>query len=94
MFLSIKGTICYDDGCHLKKYAINPARSTLTVTASRIASMNFAIDRMHFKGHIDPWCHEHCDPNKLKELEKVRSYIHNTLSESRVHVHAKFYYLG
>ena len=66
-----QGTVCYDDGCHLKRYACNPARSTLTATAGRLSSMNFAIDRMHFKGHTDVWCHQHCDPNKLKELEKV-----------------------
>ena len=26
---------------------------------------------MHFKGHVDSWCHENCDPNKFKELDKV-----------------------
>ena len=65
------GTICYDDCCHLKRYACNPCRSSLTTTARRISAMNFAIDRMHFKGHIDPWCRETCDPNKFKELDKV-----------------------
>lgn len=65
------GTICYDDSCHLKRYAANPSRCALTATASRLATMNYVIDRMHFKGHVDPWCHAHCDPNKLKELEKV-----------------------
>ena len=65
------GTICYDDGCHLKKYATNTSRSTMTTTARHIATMNFVIDRMHFKGHVDPWCHENCDPNKLKEMENV-----------------------
>ena len=65
-------TICYDDGCHLKRYACNPARSEVTTTANRLASLNYVIDRMHFKGHIDPWCHKHCDPSKLKELENVR----------------------
>ena len=67
-------TICYDDGCHLKRYATNPTCSNLTATASRLASMNFVIDRMHFKGHTDPWYQEHCDPNKLKELDKVSGY--------------------
>ena len=65
------GTICYDDGCHLKRYACNPVRSALTTTSSNISAMNFAIDRMHFKGHIDPWCRENSDPNKFKELDKV-----------------------
>ena len=68
------GTICYDDGCHLKRYACNPVRSALTRTSSRISDMNFVIDRMHFKGHIDPWCCENCDPNKFKELDKVGNH--------------------
>ncbi len=35
-------------------------RSNLTATASRLATMNFVIDCMHFEGHIDPLCREHC----------------------------------
>ena len=42
--------------------------SSLTATAGRLSSMNFVIDCMHFKGHTDVWCHQHYDPNKLKEL--------------------------
>ena len=68
---SIQETICYDDACHLKKYAINPARSSLTNTARRLAEMNYVVDRMHFKGHIDQWCRENCDPDKLEGMEKV-----------------------
>ena len=70
LFILYEGTICYD-GCHLRRYASNTARCDLTATARRLASLNIVVDRMHFKGHTDPWCHEHCDPNKLKELEKV-----------------------
>ena len=22
------------------------------------------MDKFHFKGHVDPWCKEHCNPNK------------------------------
>ena len=65
------GTICYDDACHLKRYASNPMRSSLTDVATRISSLNFVVDRMHFKGHTDPWCHEHCDPDKLETLKEV-----------------------
>ena len=64
-------TICYDDACHLKRYATNPIRSTLTNTAKQIATMNFVVDRMHFKGHIDPWCRENCDPDKLEAMKMV-----------------------
>ena len=30
---------------------------------------------MHFKGHVDDWCHQHCDPYKFPELEKVWMYM-------------------
>ena len=46
-------------------------RSSLTNTARRLAEMNYVIDRMHFKGHIDQWCRENCDPDKLEGMEKV-----------------------
>lgn len=47
---------CYDDACHLMKYATNTARRTLTPTAKRMAEMSYVVDRMHFKGYVDPWC--------------------------------------
>lgn len=32
--------ICYDDGCHLRKYVQNPVRKDLTVTAEKLASLS------------------------------------------------------
>ena len=46
-------------------------RRSITTTAERITSMCFVVDRMHFRGHVDPWCRENCDPNKLDEMKKV-----------------------
>ena len=63
--------ICYDDGCHLRKYATNPKRINQTSTATRMASIEIVVDKLHFKGHVDAWCHQHCDPYKFPELEKV-----------------------
>ena len=31
--------LCYDNGCHLRKFANNPVRSTLTDTTKRIVAM-------------------------------------------------------
>ena len=63
--------LCYDDGCHLRKFANNPVRSTLTDTTKKIAAMEIVIDKMHFKGHIAPWCRSNCNPNDFDELKKV-----------------------
>ena len=67
--------IVYDDGCHLKKYAMDTVRCTATDTASKIAEMPIIVDKMHFKGHTDPWCAENCNPYSYKELEGV-SYLY------------------
>lgn len=76
--------LVYDDACHLKKFAINPTRSALTETATRIAKMNIAVDRMHFKGHVDKWCHRHCNPNDYEELRNV--------SKQSFHIHPAWHY--
>ena len=44
--------LCYDDGCHLRKYAYNECRRGLTTTTKKLASTEIVIDRMHFRGHI------------------------------------------
>ena len=48
--------ICYDDGCHLRKYTRNPERSKVTSAAARLSEINIVVDKMHFKGHVDDWC--------------------------------------
>ena len=70
--------VCYDDGCHLKKYAENPVRSTATPTAEKIASLNIVVDKFHFSGHIDSWCKQHCNLYTFKELEKVKTPLYKT----------------
>ena len=72
--LMCTGFICYDDSCHLKKYACNPIRRSCTLTSERLASLYFVIDKFHFKGHIDPWCHQHCNPYLFPDLKEV--YTH------------------
>ena len=65
----------YDDGCHLKKFATNPVRSTLTNTAKRIGSMEIVVDKMHFRGHVDDWCKCNCNPNDFDELKIVSVHL-------------------
>ena len=69
--MNIAGFICYDDGCHLKKYANNPVRSAATPTAQRISSLTIAVDKFHFSGHTDTWCRQNCNPYSFKELNEV-----------------------
>ena len=64
--------LVYDDACHLKKFCTNPVRSMLTDTATIMAKKNI-VDKMHFRGHTDGWCHRHCNPNDFYELNNVRT---------------------
>ena len=66
------GIVCYDDGCHLKWYARNPKRSNLSIAATKLASLDIVIDKLHFAGHTDSWCHANCNPYKVDELKKVK----------------------
>ena len=47
------GYVCYDDGCHLRKFARHPSRKDITETAKHIASLEILVDKMHMAGHID-----------------------------------------
>ena len=63
------GIICYDDGCHLKRFAAK--RAELTETSNKITRCQIVVDKMHFAGHVDKWCQEHCNPYEVDELRKV-----------------------
>ena len=68
-------TICYDDACHLKKFAQNPKRCNLTDAAVMITSKSIVCDKFHFKNHVvkDKWCIKNCNPYNDDKL-KVNTY--------------------
>ena len=66
------GVICYDDACHLKRFAQNPIRCSKTDIASRICEMEILCDRFHFKNHVDGWCRTYCNPLKSETLKVQR----------------------
>ena len=70
--------ICYDDGCHLRRYASNPVRQGLTEWTKVISQLEIVVDKMHMAGHVDNWCKEMCDPNKFRDLDKVQ-YVYRPL---------------
>ena len=63
--------VCYDDGCHLRKFCQNPVRRELTETTKILAATKIVVDKMHILGHVDAWCLENCDSRKIKDLDKV-----------------------
>ena len=74
--------ICYDDDCHLKGFARNPVRASLTFHTAQLASVEMAVDKMHAKGHTDSWCKANCDPSNFTALMKVHIYITSVLITS------------
>lgn len=70
-FLFSIDVICYDDACHLKKYATNPKRCDLTQTSKRLKNMEIVVDKFHFKNHVDTWCKRNCNPYKCSKLDNV-----------------------
>ena len=42
----------------------------------QIASINIVVDKFHFPGHVDPWCHEHCNPYKFESLQKASLHMY------------------
>ena len=65
------GFVCYDDACHLTKFAKNLSRADLTPQAKQPASVQMVVDKMHMKGHIDKWCKKNCDAISFADLDKV-----------------------
>ena len=66
--------LCYDDGCHLRRYATNPIRRDLTKWTKKISDLEIVIDKLHFAGHVDKWCRQVCDPYKHRDLDKVMGF--------------------
>ena len=54
-----------------KRFARNPIWKDLTVQTKQRASVEMAVDKMHMKGHTDPWYKANCDPAKFSMPDKV-----------------------
>ena len=76
IFIAYPEFICYDDGCHLQKYARNSSRSDLTPTTTILSQVETVVDKMHFARHMDSWCKTTCDPHLFSDLRKVHAHMH------------------
>ena len=46
----------------------------------KLATVEMVVDKMHIKGHTDPWCRQYCDLMRLPALAKVCNIqLHLTL---------------
>ena len=68
--------LIYDDNCHLARFANRKnLRTKNDITGFFADNVRKTIDRFHFGNHIDEWCIENCDPNKIRELDGVNTEI-------------------
>ena len=68
--------LIYDDNCHLSRFALNKnAKTTNEITKLFAENVRKNIDRFHFVNHIDQWCIDNCDPNKVRELDGVNTEV-------------------
>ena len=63
--------LCYDD--LFKKYALH---KYVTTTTNWMSEMKIVVDKLHFRGHVDKWCHGNCNPHDFDALRTVRVYKH------------------
>ena len=77
--------ICYDDGCHLRKFSRHPTRSVLSEVTKKISEIEIVVDRFHYPNHIDDWCKRNCNPNNFVELTEVK-YSYNVKLCVVIHV--------
>jgi len=57
--------------CHLRKYSRQVKRVNMSDTAKCIADINVVVDKLHMRGHTDPWCKENCDPHSHGDFDEV-----------------------
>ena len=62
--------LAYDDACHLKRFI---DRRQTSKVGKFLASIKIAVDRMHFKNHVDKWCRKNLDPDKIVEFKKLNT---------------------
>ena len=67
--------LLYDDGCHLAPFSKEPKRASFSTASKTAASLEYYIDKMHFKGHVSKTCHERYNPYSCLALTKVNTQI-------------------
>ena len=55
--------VVHDDACHLRKYADARRHTSDAAAALAFPRVQYVIDHMHFKNHVDPWCRANCGPD-------------------------------
>lgn len=64
----------YDNACHLKKY-MKKSMSLTTDRAIKLSQVQFVIDRLHIKNHVDAECKKTYNANLYSELKAINTVV-------------------
>ena len=70
--------VVHDDACHLRKFAGKRAADSEVARRLAYPQIQYIIDHMHSRGHVDPWCLENCiatAPCNVAALEGVNTSV-------------------
>lgn len=56
-----------------KKFCENPKRANLNSFTKLLADVPKSVDNFHFRNHVDPWCHKHCNPKDFRSLDGINT---------------------
>jgi len=63
--------VIHDDACHLRKHCASRAKDGAMAAALAYPMIQYVTDRLHARGHIDPWCLATCSPTAACNVELV-----------------------
>ena len=52
--------VIHDDACHLRKFCGSYAQTSDFAKKLAFPQLKFVVDRLHSRGHVDPWCLQNC----------------------------------
>ena len=64
--------LIHDDACHLRRFTSK--RGGHSELAARLAypAIRYVVDKLHAKGHVDPWCKANCLPDVPENAAAIR----------------------
>lgn len=64
--------VVHDDACHLRKFATKQQGQSTVARRLAFPHVQYIIDKMHARGHVDQWCKANCHPEVPSNAEAIR----------------------
>ena len=66
--------VIHDDACHVRRFADKHAHRSDLGKRLEYPTMKYIVDRLHAKGHVDPWCLANCHPDVPGNAELLDAF--------------------